>query len=950
MEALLRTVSVVAELERCGIKFDSIGNDEIKCACPFHDDRAPSCSINVAKRVFNCHAAGCPNNHGDFITFMAGLLKTSRKAVIAELTERYGVATRKTISSEFVERCHASIWTAGSLLHELRARGITDDDIRQYRLGARDGRVAIPVRDATGAVINVRYYLPGAPGAEKMRNSPKCGRMELFPVDQLRYKNMIICGGEIKAIAVAARMNERGYGAVTTTGGEGSWDARFTGLFKGKRVWVCMDIDDGGIKATDMVAVQVAREAESVRAVRLPLNREAYPTGDVNDYFGQEHATADDFDALLQAAEPWTSPTVPERVADGEPTEVPLKAVALAEHVGRRITTRAIICAMDIAPYVVPKDVRCDCDRAQPECAVCPVYATHPNPDRGGVILTVHSESPAVLEMVGATKKEMHDATRRGLLIPACKSVTFTPTSWYNVDDVRLTPQLEITEDAAERSMYPAFCIGHGLESNASYSLTGRSFPSPRTQQSVLLASSAEPVRDSLSAYDPSDETLLMLDLFRPLRWTVEHIAEKLSTLYADLAANVTRIYHRPDMHLAIDLAYHSPLVVDFAGQQTKGWVEVLVIGDSSQGKTEATLGLIRHYGLGERADCKNASTAGLIGGLQQVGTRWFVTWGVIPMHDRRLVVLEELKGASHEVISRLTDMRSSGIAELPKIERRRTHSRTRLVCLSNPRSNRSMSGFNFGVEAVAELMGSPEDVRRFDLAIVVTSSQVDLASINEAHKIRVPHAHSAAACRELVLWAWTRGPESVVFEPDAERLILSAAAELGEEFSPVIPLIDSGGTRFKLARLSAALACRTFSTDTTRRRAVVRQCHAEFIVAMIRRLYSSPECGYADFSAAANRSTRLLEPDALRAAIAQTPFPRDFVEQLLQTTEIELRDICDWCGWNREDGIELLSMLVRKHALMREKNGYRKSAAFIAMLKELRGTVADRPTYVEEL
>lgn len=949
MEAVLRTVNVLAELERCGARFEFVGGDELKCRCPFHDDHSPSCSINVEKKVYKCHAANCPNDHGDFITFLAGLLKQPRKVIVYELSERYGVKTRKTISSEFVERCHAAIWRAEPLLRELRRRGIGDDDIRRWRLGAREGRVSIPVSDATGAYVNIRYYLPGAPGSQKMRNSSGCGRNVLYPVDQLKYDRVVVCGGEIKALAVASRLNERGYGAVSTTGGEGSWDPEFTAALRGKSVWVMMDIDAAGQVAADRVAAQVARAVASVRVVDLPLDRDQFPTGDVNDWIGRAGATADDLEKLLEASPEWR-PRAEEKT-ESEALEVPLRSIALAAYVGRRIRTRAVVTAIDVAPYVVPKDVLCSCDRSQEGCATCPIYAQEPDPDRGGTMATVPDDSPALLEMVGATKKELGEAIRRGLRIPPCKAVTFVARSWYNVEDVRLSPHLEITEDAAERSMYPAYCVGHGLESNASYELVGASYPHPSNQQSVLLASKATPVRDSLSEYEPTDEALARLEVFRPLRWDPDSIERKLDDLYADLAANVTHIYERRDLHLVVDLAYHSPLVIDFNGQRCKGWVEVLVVGDSSQGKTETTTSLMRHYGLGEKADCKNASVAGLLGGLQQVGTRWFITWGVIPTHDRRLVVLEELKGASVETLSRLTDMRSSGVAEIPKIEKRRTHARTRLVCLSNPRSGRPISGFNFGIEAVGELIGNPEDVRRFDLVLVVTSTQVAPGVLNAAERPRVEHRYDAERCRGLVLWAWTRRLDQVVFEPDATRTILAAATELSQRYSQSLPLLDGGGSRFKLARLAASLACRTFSCDDTRRRVVVRRAHVEVVISTIRRLYDSPECGFDDYTAATTRAVELLEPDLLRNKISATPFPRDVVEQLLQTTDIELRDICDWCGWDREDGIELLSLLVRKHALVRERGGYRKTSAFIELLKRMKNDgLPDRPSYVEEM
>ena len=150
-----------------------------------------------------------------------------------------------------------------------------------------------------------------------------------------------------------------------------------------------------------------------------------------------------------------------------------------------------------------------------------------------------------------------------------------------------------------------------------------------------------------------------------------------------------------------------------------------------------------------------------------------------------------------------------------------------------------------------------------------------------------------------------------------------------------------------KLSRLTAALAVRTFSHsnyDTV----LVRLCHVEYIVQLLDRTYTLATFGYDRFSQAISDSTRLLEPLMVKERILQTPFPTDFVSSVLNTNDIELRDICDWCGWERGDGIRLLSFLVRKHAWKRaERNTYRKTPEFIQFLKEL--NPKDRPAWIGE-
>jgi len=396
--------------------------------------------------------------------------------------------------------------------------------------------------------------------------------------------------------------------------------------------------------------------------------------------------------------------------------------------------------------------------------------------------------------------------------------------------------------------------------------------------------------------------------------------------------------------------------LLPFDRQVVKGWVEALICGDSSQGKSETVTQLMKHYGLGEKMECKNATVAGLLGGLQQMGTRWFVTWGIIPTHDKRLVVLEELKGASTEVIGRLTDMRSSGIAEIPKIEKRRTHARTRLIAVSNPRSDQPLASYNFGIEAIRELIGGLEDIRRFDTALLVSSSEIDVTTLNDLqrHRPREEHRYTAELCRRCVLWAWTRTPDQVTFTDDAHSAVLDEATRLCNIFTEQIPLVDRGSMRFKLARLATSLACRLFSCGKSNPNVVVvRAVHVAYVSRLLERLYSSSVFGYADFSNAIKSTNVLLNPADIRSRVLQVPFPADFLEQVLHTNEIELRDICDWCGWDKSDALQLLSFLVRKHALVRDGRAYRKSPPFIELLKQLKTSpelkAANRPDFIQE-
>jgi hypothetical protein len=473
---------------------------------------------------------------------------------------------------------------------------------------------------------------------------------------------------------------------------------------------------------------------------------------------------------------------------------------------------------------------------------------------------------------------------------------------------------------------------------NTPYILRGKPYPHPKNQQAILLLDEIEIDKDSLSTFDPRSKDLNKLKIFQPKKWDLESLEEKLNTLYEDIESNVTRIFQRKNLHIIIDLCYFSSLLINFDEQIIKGWTNVIIIGDSSQGKSEATTKLMEHYQLGERVECKNATVAGLLGGLNQIGNRWFVSWGIIPTHDMRLVILEEVKGTSEEVLGKLTDMRSSGIAEIPKIEKRRTWARTRLIFVSNPRSNRSVSTYNFGIETIAELMGNPEDVRRFDTALIVSSDEIDPEIINKltSDRPKIKHIHTSELSHQLILWSWTRKPEQIVLSSKTNSLIFEFSNYFCNKYSEMFPLVDRGTMKHKIVRLSVAIAARTFSCDEEMKNIIVLPCHVEFIKKFLDQLYESKIFGYLDFSNAQSHSQNVLDPQQIEKRIKGTKYPKDFVDHLLFAREISLDDLCDWCELDQETARPLLSFFVRKHALRRSRRDYYKTSGFIELLRKI--------------
>jgi hypothetical protein len=412
---------------------------------------------------------------------------------------------------------------------------------------------------------------------------------------------------------------------------------------------------------------------------------------------------------------------------------------------------------------------------------------------------------------------------------------------------------------------------------------------------------------------------------------------KKLREISEDLSRHVTRIYGRPEMHALIDLTFHSAISFDFAGKRmNRGWLETLIVGDTRTGKSEAATMLSRHYQAGEIVSCESASYAGIIGGMQQYGSskEWAITWGTVPINDRRLVVLDEIGGLSTEEIAAMSSVRSSGLAQLTKIQSEATHARTRLLWLGNPR-NAPMSNFTYGVQAIQPLIGNPEDIARFDLAMSVRTGEVPASEINRSHG-GGRQRYTAESCRALIRWVWSRKPEQIRWAAGAEDAVYRAAQKLGADYIEDPPLIQVANVREKIARVAVAIAARLYSTDRTGQLIVVKKEHVKDAMTFIDHLYNMPGFGYGE------RSKEVLR-DAEKATSLKTEIKSYLYEKpnlakfLRNTSSFRRQDIEEVLNVDREQANAVISRLWESKMVRKDKGDVRVQPELHQLLRELK-------------
>ncbi len=918
---------IVSYIEHLGLlktqALDAASEDTFRIRCPYHSDDKPSGTVYIKEGKYVCRAASC-GRRKHVKELLADLATIARKKTVtvqqleAELQKLYGIAP-----PDDAPMAADAILDAAKTLREIDpktaivadfwAKGITPETASKYFIGFKGGRITIPIKNLDGSCfVNVRHYLPNAPGPEKMRNSKGRSKPRLYPSDQLRFDTVVIVGGECKALVSLQQLNAHKIGAIAVTGSEGTWLKEFTSEFSGKTVYVCMDIDEGGRRAANSVARMLYSVAERVYITHLPLDPNKHPKGDPNDFVADG---GDMYDAISHHSEEY-SPKRDEVLTEldsGEYVARSISSAIAAANVGKRSLVEGNIIGIGEEQYALPSSVRVSCTFDHDACISCAVFGKRKDPR-----FQVPSEHPSNIAMCGATDKVVNSHLRSLIGIPSkCNVSTLVIENRRSAEIAILSQPVVLAATATNdnRSMQKVLALGGNLSLNVNYRLSSRAQPHPQTQETVLIASELTPTADVLDTKEDADTCL---ELFRANGDTAEAVLAKLHDIATDLSCNVTRIYRRPTLHIFVDLAYHSPLLLKLEDAVVKGALELLVIGDTGQGKSECVKKLQQHYNLGHVVDCANTSLAGLIGGLQQIQGVWVTTWGAWPANDRKLVILEELKRVQPEVIAGLTETRSSGIAKLAKIRAGQAAARTRCIAVSNPRSDRFLRTYGSSVEAILELIGNPEDVRRFDLCLALSADDLDGDVVHEANRPASQHTYTATACHKLLKWVWTRAAEDVPIKRETKARIFELAQALAGRYSDTIPIIDRGTVRLKLARVAAAIAARLYSTEDGETLDVT-PAHVEVAFKLIDEVYSSRAMGYLEWSNAQKATSTLGDKqkkevlDKLKAC----PYPNEVAEYLKTRTFINEKELELVASVDAPELRLLLSVLIRNNGIV---------------------------------
>jgi len=784
----------------------------------------------------------------------------------------------------------------------LRDRCITREMCKQYEIGfqtpyhrTKPYRISIPIRDSDGRYILQRLYLPSecTPSGEyehpKFLNNPKGNKAALFPIDQLQYNKILICGGEIKAILAATLLNPHGIGAITTTGGEGKSYAEYAELFKGKQAFICMDVDDKGQESEEKVGSILFSHAERVYIASLPLDlKEEHPKGDINDF-------VKDGGDLLQLIKDAKEFVLPSLNLSNETLEKRDSTMleGIENVIEGWVQGEGILVSIGKTNYSIPQRITPTCPRNQDTlCFICPISQKKP-----GESYLISSDREEVLLQIGEEKDKQKKIFKKMFEVP-----TKCPVFDCRVDS-SVTARFGKMKDKMASGEIDVLVLNNIDQDNMSNLIEFKGYIRrfPKNNVTTLIITEEIPSPNSLKHFELDEETekLIVTNIT-----SVEEVWAKLHTRYNSMSHNLTRIFGSLGLHFTADLVFHSFPKLKFNGKSISGMLDVCILGDTAQGKSEVTKSLLEHTGnMGERIDSANTSVAGLTLAADKGVNGFLVRYGTLPRLNNKLAIFEEIASMPKDVLEQLKYVRSEGEAKISKIASDAVPANVRMLYITNPGGNRRVFPGTFQqLTALENLFGSPANLRRCDFIYVIWGDPDRKRLPNDCE---YPDIYNTEVAKSQLMWAWSRKESDVTFTNDATEAILKHEIKMCEKYTDEIPLITYGDMRNKLARMSAACAAITFSN-------IVTEYHVEVIVDFMMRHYDSPECNYKAYSDKVKSELIIQDGEAVTKLIKANIV---IIKNIIDSYGFSTKDFIEWMP-DRSMAITLLNQLQLSHVV----------------------------------
>ena len=818
---------------------------DTKVCCPFpHDDgnggvyfeENPSLSINVDKGIHQCFSCGNKGNELSFISEYMGIPynnATKLKEILNGAKEDEGDWARHHKS--FKDNEHIVDMTKQSYM-------FNDKAIKELQLGVEtSGKgISFPVF-IFGKLVDVISYNPSkTPKYKKRKGSPNGMIMPYDTWRSRKKKRTIIVAGQ-KDLGIALSYN---FNAIAITGGEGTTPDLFLNDFKNRNVSIIYDNDTAGKQGAVKVATKIKPFVKELNIIDLSETCEEKGE-DLWDYFVKYKKSRNDLVELIKSTPAFSEEDYQQEVEKQIPT-ISLEEATSSKYQNSLVKSNIQVIGSDAESYMM-------------DTAITGI--SEENETRYWAY--THEKAEQMFYLVGSSLKAEQIYKHQKMMLgfkkdenPRIRITERKPIYKANVSNLVEASNIEdkITE-------YEVFSIGNKLESGKRYKITYKLVPHPlQGKANMLVVFDVEDSQDSITNFQINDESKENLKIFQSdgdLTKTIDkHIQKVKGLVHAD---------YRDLLLLLVDLWYHTPLKFNIGNQKNiRAYLDMLIVTESRVGKSTTVQALQQTYDLGTRIPLNgsNATTAGIIGGSHKTKNGFQVRAGAIPRAHKGAVIFEELMKAKQDILSELTEVRSShqvmitrvsGTIQLPAFVRQLT--------LTNPRIDeggpKPIATYPNGIEILTDLVGTPEDIARYDVVAVLGQkgvSQIDPFFVPE-------DPYPEEAYKDRIRWVWSRRPDQVIISKDTYTHVVDTANKLNQTFDSYIKLFSTEAW-IKILRLATAIASYVVSTDDSFEHIIVKKEHVDYAAELLISLYDNNTFRFREYVEQEREYTDLKEGD----------------------------------------------------------------------------------------
>ena len=575
---------------------------------------------------------------------------------------------------------------------------------------------------------------------------------------------------------------------------------------------------------------------------------------------------------------------------------------------------------------------------------------TYRDKDTGSLIETNKTILPNSYEnvkFVAVTEARVHTRLAQLMHIPP-RSSNIEINTYRLTYRVRVRPPVRtltkdgdkvLDEKGYEYKSYDVYIVTDEpiyLQASQTVLLHGESLPDPKTQKTTLLVTQIE-FPDHVTSYDPEKlRTLYMGFQSFSVKQRVDWVLNEFE--------KYSKIVGRKNIAYTTLLSYFSPTWVQFNRDTQRGWLLSLIIGDTTCGKSAIVNKAIQLLKCGTLITAETASAVGLTGTATQADRgEWFVDWGLLPLNNERLLAIDGAQKLSSSQWATIAEAERIGVVTKATAAKGSAPARTKQIKIANPVDHETkgyktkpISDFLRPCQAIPTILDGTS-IARLDLAVIVDKRTVDTSQINKY--IKEEHDSDLELIAESVRWAWGKSAK-VTFTEEAIQHILDEATRLTRKYySKHVPLVDHN-FKWKLARLSVALAQLVLSTDPEFKTVTVTKEHADEIIRFIEYEYT-----------ASGLAAQAKAEEFARLDVSEAPEIIEDIEYSMGKGVDEAIRICKWItdtGGATKEQIKVEFELadnnvlrptiavLRNHNLVNQSRGFTPSQKLIQLYKFL--------------